>query len=210
MSTTLVPPKPKARRTPRSLGPPGGGNGFDGRSFGGGGPEPLGWSVPAHTYRTGMWMALVAIVMLARSGVDALQVVVRHKQAFDRALGWVLVAVGTFIVYGYSGISHDLLFTTTMMVVPVLMGGQLAAWHALGARGVYLATNPSSSFFYLLTAAHGVHLLGGIAALFYLALRARRIAVTAEKRTAVDVTAIYWHFMDGLWIYILALMMMRL
>jgi cytochrome c oxidase subunit 3 len=55
-----------------------------------------------------------------------------------------------------------------------------------------------------------VHLLGGIAALFYLCLRARRIAVTAEKRTAVDVTAIYWHFMDGLWIYILALMMMRL
>src|SRR5207245_11621729 len=76
------------------------------------------------------------------------------------------------------------------------MGGQLAAWHALGARGVYLATNPSSSFFYLLTAAHGVHLLGGIAALFYLSVRARRIAVTAEKRTAVAVTAMYWHFME--------------
>jgi cytochrome c oxidase subunit 3 len=80
----------------------------------------------------------------------------------------------------------------------------------LAARGVYLATNPSSSFFYLLTAAHGLHLLGGIVALFYVSLQARRIALAAKKRTAVDVTAIYWHFMDGLWIYVLALMMMRL
>jgi len=74
----------------------------------------------AAAYGLGRATPLIAVVMLARSGVDALQVVVRHKQAFDRALGWALVAVGTFIVYGYSGISHDLLFTTAMMVVPVL------------------------------------------------------------------------------------------
>ena len=72
----------------------------------------------AAAYGLGRATPLVAIVMLARSGVGALQVVVRHKQAFDRALGWALVAVGTFVVYGYSGISHDLLFTTAMMVVP--------------------------------------------------------------------------------------------
>jgi cytochrome c oxidase subunit 3 len=98
----------------------------------------------------------------------------------------------------------------TLLLGLAFVGGQLIAWHSLEAHGVYLATNPSSSFFYLLTATHGVHLLGGIVALCYLALRARRIAVGAVKRTAVDVTAIYWHFMDGLWIYVLALMMVRL
>jgi cytochrome c oxidase subunit 3 len=98
----------------------------------------------------------------------------------------------------------------TLLLGLAFVGGQLIAWHSLEAHGVYLATNPSSSFFYLLTATHGVHLLGGIVALCYLAFRARRIAVTAKKRTAVDVTAIYWHFMDGLWIYVLALMMVRL
>jgi cytochrome c oxidase subunit III len=224
MSTTLVPPKPKSRREPSSVKLPGGGNGFDGGGFGGGGPERQGWSVPAHTYRTGMWMALVAIVMLFAAFTSAM--VVRKGLNAD----WIstslphILYVNTVILLassvtleisrrslarGLGGGFAAWLYATSGLGV-AFMGGQLSAWHALGARGVYLATNPSSSFFYLLTAAHGVHLLGGIAALFYLSLHARRIAVTAEKRTAVDVTAIYWHFMDGLWIYILALMMMRL
>jgi hypothetical protein len=74
----------------------------------------------AAAYGLGRATPLVAIVVLARGGADALQTVVRHKQAFDRALAWALIAIGTFTVYGYSGISHDLLFTTAMMVVPVL------------------------------------------------------------------------------------------
>ena len=74
----------------------------------------------AAAYGLGRATPLVVIVMLARGGADALQTVVRHKQAFDRALAWALIAIGTFTVYGYSGISHDLLFTTAMMVVPVL------------------------------------------------------------------------------------------
>ena len=61
-----------------------------------------------------------------------------------------------------------------------------------------------------LTAAHGVQLLGGIAALLYVSCRAPRIARALKKRTALDVTAIYWHFMDGLWIYLLVLMITRL
>jgi cytochrome c oxidase subunit 3 len=224
MSTTLVPPKPKSRHKPGSLRLPGGGNGLDGGTFGGGGPERQGWSVPAHTYRTGMWMALVAIVMLFAAFTSAM--VVRKGLNTD----WIstslphILYVNTAILVassvtlelsrrsltrGLGGRFAAWLYATLGLGL-AFVGGQLSAWHALGARGVYLATNPSSSFFYLLTAAHGVHLLGGIAALFYLSLRARRIAVTAEKRTAVDVTAIYWHFMDGLWIYILALMMMRL
>ncbi|PYU89810.1 MAG: cytochrome-c oxidase, partial [Acidobacteria bacterium] len=64
-------------------------------------------------------------------------------------------------------------------------------------------------FFYLLTGAHGLHLLGGIVALFYVALRARQLALAPAKRVVVDVTAIYWHFMDALWIYILLLLTVR-
>jgi len=86
----------------------------------------------------------------------------------------------------------------------------LTAWRELATRGVYLASNPSSSFFYLLTATHGVHLLGGMAALFYLVFSAGRIALEPKTLAVVDVTAIYWHFMDGLWIYLLLLLMTRL
>jgi len=75
--------------------------------------------------------------------VDALQVVVRHKQAFDRTIGWALIAIGTFIVYGYSGISHEVLFTTSMMVIPVLAYhvkqrapvARIAVWVAVAVAG---------------------------------------------------------------------------
>jgi cytochrome c oxidase subunit 3 len=92
----------------------------------------------------------------------------------------------------------------------VFVGGQLEAWKELASRGVYLASNPGSSFFYLLTAAHGIHLLGGIVALLVLAIRARKLAAMPKERVAVDVTSIYWHFMDGLWVYLLILLMARL
>jgi cytochrome c oxidase subunit 3 len=92
----------------------------------------------------------------------------------------------------------------------MFLGGQFIAWTQLAAHGVFLATNPSSSFFYLLTGAHALHLLGGIAALFYLVYRAPQLASGLKKPVAVDVTAIYWHFMDGLWIYLLLLLTVRL
>lgn len=101
------------------------------------------------------------------------------------------------------------LYATTALGI-VFIAGQLLAWRELAARGIYVTTNPSSSFFYVLTAAHGVHLLGGILALFYLVWRSRKIIRTPRKRIAVDVTAIYWHFMDGLWIYILVLLIVKL
>jgi cytochrome c oxidase subunit 3 len=87
------------------------------------------------------------------------------------------------------------------------LAGQLIAWRELAARGVYLASNPGSSFFYVLTATHGFHLLGGVVALAYVVFRARRIALGQARRTPLDVTAIYWHFMDALWIYVFFVLM---
>ncbi len=53
----------------------------------------------------------------------------------------------------------------------LFLAGQIIAWRQLAASGMLLATNPSSSFFYVLTAAHGAHLAGGILALFYVVFR---------------------------------------
>jgi cytochrome c oxidase subunit 3 len=83
--------------------------------------------------------------------------------------------------------------------------GQAFAWKELSHAGIFVATNPSSSFFYLLTAAHGVHILGGLSALVYVDVQALRLRLGPRKRTAVDVSAMFWHFVDGLWIYLMAL-----
>lgn len=83
--------------------------------------------------------------------------------------------------------------------------GQGLAWRELRDAGVYIATNPSSSFFYVLTATHAVHLLGGVAALVWVDVQALRLQLGPAKRTAIDVTAIYWHFLDALWVYLMIL-----
>ena len=83
--------------------------------------------------------------------------------------------------------------------------GQLVAWRQLVGDGVYLASNPSSSFFYVFTAAHGLHLLGGVIALAVIPLaKGRRIA----RKTAISVAGLYWQFMDGLWVFLFAILIM--
>jgi cytochrome c oxidase subunit 3 len=84
--------------------------------------------------------------------------------------------------------------------------GQWMAWQQLEARGFYMATSPSSSFFYLLTATHAIHLTGGLAVMLYAAAIALLRKPIEVQRIVVDITAWYWHFMAFLWIYIFALL----
>lgn len=84
--------------------------------------------------------------------------------------------------------------------------GQWIAWRLLAERGVYLATSASSSFVYLLTATHAVHLLGGMLVLLYAATVSLLHKPVAARRIVVDVTAWYWHFMFLLWVYIFGLL----
>ena len=88
----------------------------------------------------------------------------------------------------------------------VFLLGQALAWRELRNLGVFIASNPSSSFFYVLTAAHALHVLGGIAALTYVDVKALSLQLGPGKRTAVDVTALFWHFLDGLWLYLMLLL----
>jgi cytochrome c oxidase subunit 3 len=87
----------------------------------------------------------------------------------------------------------------------LFLGGQYMAWQQLNAAGIYLASNPSSSFFFLLTCVHAVHLVGGISALGYVDVQALLLRLGPSKRTAVDVSAYFWHFLDAIWIYLMAL-----
>ncbi|MGH9580887.1 MAG: cytochrome c oxidase subunit 3 [Terriglobales bacterium] len=84
--------------------------------------------------------------------------------------------------------------------------GQWMAWRQLAAQGVYISSNPSSSFLYLLTGSHGLHLAGGLVALVYASAASLLGRPASTRRIVVDITAWYWHFMDLLWIYILALL----
>jgi len=91
----------------------------------------------------------------------------------------------------------------TLVLGLAFIAGQIVAWQDLSARGLHLASNPGSFFFYLITGAHSLHLLGGIVLLAFVVSRA---ATRARRQAALDTIALYWHFMDGLWLCLLALL----
>jgi cytochrome c oxidase subunit 3 len=83
--------------------------------------------------------------------------------------------------------------------------GQLVAWRQFVLAGFYVSTNQASSFFYIFTGLHGLHLLGGICALLYVSFRKFEKA-KVSRVVAAEVASYYWHFMDGLWVFLLALL----
>jgi cytochrome c oxidase subunit III len=94
----------------------------------------------------------------------------------------------------------------TILLGVGFLAGQWLAWDELHNRGFYMNTNPSSSFAFLLTMTHAVHLAGGMLALLWAASASLRHRSVEARRIAVDITAWYWHFMLLLWVYIFALL----
>lgn len=88
----------------------------------------------------------------------------------------------------------------------LFLAGQVVAWRMLAARGVFLPTNPHAAFFYMLSAVHGAHVLGGLAALTCTLRRTIRGAYTPARYTGLTHAAVFWHFVGGVWVYLLVLL----
>ena len=84
---------------------------------------------------------------------------------------------------------------------------QFVAWRQLAAQGVYLRSSAHSSFFFMLTAVHAVHLAGGIVALGYLVWRVSRFQRPHRPDGLFDGTVVYWHFVDGVWLFLYFLLL---
>lgn len=84
--------------------------------------------------------------------------------------------------------------------------GQLLAWQQLRAAGYFVASNPSNSFFYLITAVHGLHLIGGLVALGRTTAMVWRGVEMAQMRLSVELCTIYWHFLLLVWLALLGLL----
>ena len=85
--------------------------------------------------------------------------------------------------------------------------GQFLVWQQLGSLGYFVDTNPSNSFFYLITGLHGLHLLGGLVAWLRASLRLWRGADTDKIRMSVELCAVYWHFLLLVWLVMFGLLL---
>lgn len=93
----------------------------------------------------------------------------------------------------------------TLALGLMFLVGQCFAWRDLAGQGLFLATNPSSAFFYVFTVAHALHLLGGLAGLAN-AVRRASASVGPAPANALSAVALYWHFMGVLWLYLLVVL----
>ena len=154
------------------------------------------------------FMALASAYLVRRGSADWVPVRVPMLMWFNTAV--LLVSSGTLeMARKRLGLLDVVGFTrlwglTTVLGVVFLIG-QVVAWRQLVGEGIYLASNPASSFFYIFTGAHALHVIGGVGALLYVAWRNfERAQVT--RVVAAEVASYYWHFMDALWLFLLALL----
>ncbi|MDQ6653526.1 MAG: cytochrome c oxidase subunit 3 [Acidobacteriota bacterium] len=227
MATTVTGTKPLAK-TGIGGGPkPRGPNGNGSRKRNGHEPAFPDLNLSANRYRIGMWVAMAAILMMFTALSSAY--IVRAASSNDwqalrmpriLLLSTALIVISSGTLEAARRKLKEALHTAhkRWLLVTVALGfaflmSQLLAWRQLVRQGIYVSSNPHSSFFYLLTATHGVHLMGGLVALVYLSLRKRRTharqknpSAIEKGRAAADAVALYWHFMDFLWIYLFVLL----
>lgn len=185
-------------------------------------PEPDG---RANRYRIGTWVGLASIAMMftslssayiVRSGTAADWLPLQIPRVMFVSTAIILLSSVTIefarrkLKQSFTEAYSKYLLVTALLGVAFL-GSQLIAWRQLTSQGVYVASHPHSSFFYLLTGAHAVHIAGGLMALAFLWWRSSRHhsevpAFVAKRQATADAVSIYWHFMDGLWIYLFLLL----
>ena len=201
--------------------PPSRGDDDDGGDEGGGGdraPEPR--RPNSKKYSTAVLIAIASIVMLflvLTAAFVALRVENLHTWAGIRMPGilWIntsvlLLSSGTLELARRKLRMRDAagfrrMWGLTTGLGLLFVGGQAIAWRQLAVQGVYVTSGLASSFFYVFTALHAVHLLGGICALSYVGLR-KFDSSDLSRSLAAEVASYYWHFMDGLWLFLLALL----
>jgi cytochrome c oxidase subunit 3 len=83
--------------------------------------------------------------------------------------------------------------------------GQSINWRFLATHGYYMQHNPASAFFYILTWAHAAHVIGALAALYYVACRTLFFPAIPLNRNVMEVSAIFWHFLDAMWLMLMAI-----
>jgi cytochrome c oxidase subunit 3 len=108
------------------------------------------------------------------------------------------------------GFFHWIRYTTILAVLFLL--GQLAAWWQILASGQLVRNNPHSSFFFIFSGMHGLHIIVGLAGLGALLYRTHEPASgprwQMHTRVLTNAVAIFWHYLDGLWVVLFALLLL--
>lgn len=210
MADTLIAPKTKE--------PGGGGADFVDRGFGdyGSGGEA---AKRIETAKLGLWVALGSVTMLfaaftsayivRSAGSDWVPLSVPPVLWLNTAVliaSSVTMEISRRAFQSWRPMSFRKWVAVTAVLGMAFLAGQVMAWNHLAGQGIYLQSHPHSSFFYVLTGVHAAHLFVGVGALIYVLAMATRYKLTPGESSAPGLVATYWHFVDGLWLYLIVVL----
>ncbi len=189
--------------------------GISSNGGGGGAGGGYAYALPINPTKFGLWLFISAIIMLFSALTSAY--IVRHSAGnwlnFEMpGIFWIntliLILSSLTIQLSYLQLKRDnissfkILFLVSALLGISFLIGQVIGWGQLRDMGIYVNTNPSSSFFYLLTGAHAVHLAGGVISLIYVLVKALSGHYNSKNKLGVELCVTYWHFLDILWLYL--------
>ena len=189
------------------------GVGGDAGDFGGGGGRE--GAPPFDTARVGLLVFLGSLTMLfasftsaylvRRAGSDwaPLQVPsVLWVNTLVLLLSSVTIELGRRAFQSWRPLAFRKWISLTFFAGALFVAGQVAAWYQLAGQGIFLQSNPHSSFFYVLTGVHAAHVVAGVLVLLYLLVQSWRYQLSPGVSSAPALSATYWHFVDAVWIYL--------
>ncbi len=211
------PPSTQEGRPPPTNGSNGGGRGFGDGDFEG---REVGLSTPAG--KVGLFLALGSMSIIFSALASAY--IVRMGLGgwvsiplIDMPLLWintaVLVGTSAALVVGWrrsKSVGPSAARAPTILALVLgtaFLVGQWFAWKELQAAGLNVATTPASSFFYLITAFHGLHIVGGLVALGWVVRKLGATRSASSGVLAIELTGIYWHFLLVVWLGLFGLML---
>ena len=175
-----------------------------------------------HPKKFALWIFIASVIMIFAALTSAY--IVRQSDGnwmmFDLPNSFwitsviILISSGT-MHWAYLAAKKDNLEATKIAItVTTILGfafliGQYMAWGDLVTRNVYFVGNPSGSFVYVLSGLHGLHIIGGLVFLLIVLVATFRFKVHAKNLAQIEMCATYWHFLDGLWLYLFVFLLLN-
>ncbi|MGK7390439.1 MAG: cytochrome c oxidase subunit 3 [Candidatus Cyclobacteriaceae bacterium M2_1C_046] len=179
-------------------------------------------SLSMHPKKFALWLFMMASVMLFAAFTSAY--IVRQSEGnwayFDLPVEFYLTTVililsSLTMQWSLNNAKKDEIdnvkkgLVVTIILGLIFLAGQYYIWKILVDHEVFFVGNPSGSFLYVLTGIHGVHLISGLIFLAVTYIKTAKLEVHSKKLSTIEMCNTYWHFLDGLWIYLLIFLLLN-
>ncbi|ADR23663.1 cytochrome oxidase subunit III [Marivirga tractuosa] len=175
-----------------------------------------------HPLKFALWLFIVTVVMIFAALTSAY--IVRQSEG-----NWLIFELPTVFLYNTiilvaSSVSMHLAYLAakkdnfkslklfmilTAVLAVAFFVGQYEAWGALVDRDVYFVGNPSGSFLYVISGLHAFHLISGLIFILIMLFSAFKYKVHSKNMVKMEMCTTYWHFLDGLWVYLFIFLLLN-